>query len=423
MNNKTVISPFFILATSQFISQFGNNLLKYSLALYILETTGSVAMFSILTAVTMLPQIFVSPYGGALADFADKKWIMVILDAISAVMLIAYYIIMRGNDSVLAMGIFICVMSIFQNIYDPVVRATIPNVVSGDKLTRANSIIQIITTVAMLMGPVAAGFIYGAYGIYIVLLIDGISFVVSAIISAFLKVDHEKKQWKGNPLIIFTKDLIETYKIVKSEKKILLYMAYISAGMNFLVMPLYLVGVPFLQKQVFNATNEMYGISEACIGAGVIVGAIIAGIIGKKTSIKMLSYVLIFVAVFILAMGGSTLAVDVQTEGISYLAYILLTVAGFCFIASITVSSVLCASLIQRIAPKNHLGKTIALVNALSTAFLPIGQVAIGGLYEVIDTWYIILYMIISACMLAIAVAISKLIKMEALDIAVQREL
>ena len=83
----------------------------------------------------------------------------------------------------------------------------------------------------------------------------------------------------------------------------------------------------------------------------------------------------------------------------------------------------LCTSLIQRIAPKNHLGKTIALVNALSTAFLPIGQVAIGGLYEVIDTWYIILYMIISACMLAIAVAISKMIKMEALDITIQSEL
>ena len=62
-----------LLLTGQFISLLGNSIQRFSLSLYILDLTGSVAVFSALTAFSVLPQIFISPIGGAIADLTDRR--------------------------------------------------------------------------------------------------------------------------------------------------------------------------------------------------------------------------------------------------------------------------------------------------------------------------------------------------------------
>ena len=52
-----------LLLTGQFISLLGNSIQRFALSLYILDLTGSVAVFSALTAFSVLPQIFISPIG------------------------------------------------------------------------------------------------------------------------------------------------------------------------------------------------------------------------------------------------------------------------------------------------------------------------------------------------------------------------
>ncbi|MNB88178.1 2-acyl-glycerophospho-ethanolamine acyltransferase [compost metagenome] len=203
VNSNANVRTFWIMVVGQFISLFGNSLLRYSLSLYILDITGSAAIYSILMALTVVPQIFVIPYGGALADRASKKLIMIALDVISGCMLLAYGLfMMHYNASVIGIGVFICVMAIIQNIYDPTVRATIPTIVKPENLSKANSITQLISTISVLLGPIAAGFVYGLYRIRFVLILDGVSFLIAALIEMFLVIPYQKRVWSGNPFVL-----------------------------------------------------------------------------------------------------------------------------------------------------------------------------------------------------------------------------
>ena len=380
---RKYVKSFWGIVVGQFISLFGNSVLRYSLSLYILDITGSVSIYSLIMALTVIPQIVIAPYGGALADRVSKKKIMIILDVVTGIIVLGYGLFMMNCDiSMLGLGSFICGMAVIQNIYDPVDRASLPAIVSENELASANSITQMISTAASILGPVAAGGVYGFYGIQIVLIIDGISFLISAVIELFLVIPYQKKKWEGNPLVLFSKELGQTFCYVKRKKKILLYIAYISAGLNFLIMPLYIIGVPYLEKEIFHVTNQMYGISEACIGFGVIVGAVIVAIWGKFFSIEKFHYLFIGLAIVILGMGASIFPIFFVESGNNFVSFFLLTITGFLFTLCITVSSIICTTFIQKASPESMMGKIMSLVNAFGTIFLPLGQVLFGWIYE-----------------------------------------
>ena len=63
--------PFFtrdftLLILGQLTSLFGNAILRLALSLYVLETTGSAAVFAGLLSAAILPSILLAPLGGVL---------------------------------------------------------------------------------------------------------------------------------------------------------------------------------------------------------------------------------------------------------------------------------------------------------------------------------------------------------------------
>ena len=69
-----------LLILGQLTSLFGNFILKLALSMYVLEVTGSAAIFAGILSIAIIPTIVLSPLGGILADRADRRNIMVGLD-------------------------------------------------------------------------------------------------------------------------------------------------------------------------------------------------------------------------------------------------------------------------------------------------------------------------------------------------------
>jgi hypothetical protein len=70
---------FLFMVAGQAMLMFGTAILKFTLSLYILDITGSAAIFGTIMALTVIPTIFLSPFGGILADRFNKRNMMVIL--------------------------------------------------------------------------------------------------------------------------------------------------------------------------------------------------------------------------------------------------------------------------------------------------------------------------------------------------------
>ena len=72
MTQKLFTKNFMLLILGQLTSLFGNFILKLALSMYVLEVTGSAAIFAGILSVATIPTIVLSPLGGILADRADK---------------------------------------------------------------------------------------------------------------------------------------------------------------------------------------------------------------------------------------------------------------------------------------------------------------------------------------------------------------
>lgn len=390
---------FLIIAIGQLMSQLGNIIQRMALSLYVLDVTGSAKIFSMIIAISMIPEILLAPIGGAIADRFNKKKIMIGLDIISGVILLAFILfVSNGNLSVITIGGLVFVLQIIESVYDPTSRAAIVNVVKKEDLSKANSIITGISAITMLIGPVAAGFLYGFCKIEVIFIINLITFFISAIIECFLKMKYEKIRLEESPIKVFNKDIKESIKFLCNENKFLFAMVIIGTATNLFLMPIYSIGVPYIEKKIYGVTSAMYGISEGIVGVGMIVGALLNSLISKKYPIQKINKYFNILLIAEIIMGIVVMPFMINSNGISYLAYIIFTLSGFLFAATITNLSIICNTYIQTKTPSNMIGKITSLVTVLSLIFMTVGQGVFGILYEALSSKLFLIYVIVGLC-------------------------
>ncbi len=185
MKNKN----FIIIVIGQIISLFGNAIQRFSMSLYLLEFTGSTAAFANILAISTIPYILFAPIAGRLSDNVNRKKIMVYLDLFCSALIGGYaFILLRGRDSELIVGAVMFLLSICYTLYGPAVTSSIPQIVEEEKLTSANGIINQVGSVVNFVGPILAGILYGLVGIKLIVIINAVSFLLSAIMEMFLDI-------------------------------------------------------------------------------------------------------------------------------------------------------------------------------------------------------------------------------------------
>ena len=95
MSEKLFSKNFTMMIIGQIISLFGNATVRFALPLYLLNQTGSSALYGIVTACAFLPAILFSPIGGIVADRINKRNIMVILDFFTAFVILIFSFLMN----------------------------------------------------------------------------------------------------------------------------------------------------------------------------------------------------------------------------------------------------------------------------------------------------------------------------------------
>lgn len=93
-----------LLVLGQVSSLFGNYILRLALSMYVLELTGSAAVFAGLLSAATIPTILLSPFGGILADRADRRNIMVALDAMTGTAVLCAALLLSEQRALVVIG-------------------------------------------------------------------------------------------------------------------------------------------------------------------------------------------------------------------------------------------------------------------------------------------------------------------------------
>ena len=193
MDQKLFSKDFMLVIIGQIISLFGNATIRFALPLYLLNLTGSSALYGTVTACAFIPAILLSPIGGIVADRINKRNIMVILDFFTATVILAFSLLINEVNLILLLTITLMLLYGIASAYQPSVQASIPALVNQDNFMVANSIINTISSFASLIGPVLGGVLYSAYGLNPILWVCVVCFIISAIMEIFIKIPFQKQ--------------------------------------------------------------------------------------------------------------------------------------------------------------------------------------------------------------------------------------
>lgn len=382
MKQKLFSKDFTLVVIGQIISLFGNATIRFALPLYLLNLTGSSALYGTVTACAFIPAILLSPIGGIVADRANKRNVMVILDFFTAAIILTFSLLMNEVNLILLLTVTLMLLYGIAGAYQPSVQASIPALVTQDNFMAANSIINTISSFASLLGPVLGGVLYSAYGLEPVLWVCMVCFVASAIMEIFIKIPFMKQISDGGILKIAKNDFGESIRFIRKEKPIIGKALLVICGINLFLSAMLIVALPYLVTEVLHLeatqANRLYGFAEGALAAGGLVGGIGAGVFANKLIIQKSGNLIIACAVCVFPIGA---ALILFSSGI--LNYMVITICCFIIMVFSTIFTVQMMSFVQTETPQNLIGKVIGVILTVSMCAQPLGNAFYGVLFEI----------------------------------------
>ena len=377
MKKKLFTRNFTFLILGQISSLLGNYTLKFALSMYVLEKTGSASVFAGLLAAAMLPTIFLSPFGGLLADRANRRNIMVGLDALSGTAVLAAGLALPVGHDIFVIGALLIVLSVLGAFESPTVQACVPQMLSGDNIVKGNAAVSQVSAIAGLVTPFLGSVLYTALGLGPVLYGAVVCFFITAFFECFIRLEYHRPERSAGILSMVREDFTVSMRFLCREQPGILKL--LAALVSLFVAGTAVVGFPYLVRTVLGLSAEYYGAAESFMGAAAIGGSVLVGALAsaKKLRMKYLAGVLASFGACLIPCGVAfLLPVSAFGRYVVLVAMLFLCQAGCSFFSTCAISA------IQGRTPEGLMGKIMSYVFTLSMCAQPVGQMVYGVLFD-----------------------------------------
>lgn len=369
MSISKINSNFDLLLIGQSISQLGTSLYLMVLVLFLNEITDSATVIGFFMVLTMLPGVFLGPFCGALADRYPKKNLIVFSDFMAGILVIStgLFMLYSSDDNVflfIFIALIITLKGFFWVVFQTAIYSAIPELVSKDNVVSANGLLQSSIQVADLLGQVLAGLLLSIFGLPVLMVLDGIIFVVSGISELYVVIPCKSGRANENSNMAdsFKTDLLEIKRYLGGNLG-LLNLFLLFAILEVFVGPLFVI-IPFYVSDVLVLHKSWYGYFMGALTGGILLGNY-ASILLKLPRKSTGKIVVFFLFIFGLSFGllGPLSSV--------VLVVVDLLIMGFCvgFITVMVISS------IQRNTEKYIRGRVIG---CLYTVAMTLGAFSVG---------------------------------------------
>lgn len=380
---KLFTRNFTLLILGQASSLLGNGALRFAVSMYVLDATGSAGTFSLIVALSMLPMIVLSPLGGVLADRADRRRIMVALDALSGLTVLLGALTLALGGGVAAVGVLLMALSVLGAFESPTVQACVPQMLSGENVLRGNAAVSQVQAVTSLVTPFLGAAAYSAFGLGSVMLAAAACFFLTALLECFIRLGYTPRGAKGGVLPTVRNDLAESARFLRCEQPDVLKLLLLSGAASMFLSGVMVVGYPYLVRTTLGLSSAHYGVAESAAGVAAILGSVAAGFMSVHGAAWMRR---------MLGMSGVAVLVAGVGFALGLGAEFVVLVAAFS-LANMACSafSVCAMTAIQRRTPESLTGKVMAFVYTLSLCAQPLGQLLYGALFDALPPAWVLI--------------------------------
>lgn len=347
---------FSLFVVAQGTSLFGDIFLNIALSLYVLKTTGSAEKFASILALGVIPQLLLGSFAGTIVDRLNKKKTIVFLDLIRGIFLILLMLMaIKGNINLGMIYVTVIFFSLCNIFCGPSFITIFPLILNKEDLVPGNALKNTIMEATRVAAPVLGALVFKLYGLKIVILVDAITFFISAGLEFFMVFPkQEKVSEKGH----FVSEVIEGFGIFFKDGRItsLVVNGILS---HIFLFPFFLIGFPYMLIEVFSVPDISYGIVESIMPIGFILSAGLVSLtkdkfnVAESINIAIIGMIISVSFVSLLCIPSFRILLETNT---------LITVIFFGFINFITFLSfgyygIFFVSFYQENIPVKYLGR------------------------------------------------------------------
>ena len=282
-------------------SSVGTLLAAIALAIDVKDRTNSGLWVGAVLVVAYLPTVVIGLTLGPLLDRLPRRDLMIGADLVRAAAFFA--LPFTGAPGVIVA--LAAVAGVANGFFRPAVYAGIPNLVPDEELPAANALLQAMENVSWAIGPILGGLLTAAAGPHTAYWINGVSFLVSAVLIARIParmLQSEIALTRGH-----WRDLGDGFlAVIRSRPLLAVLVAWGIAcfgigGAN--------VTEVFLAKNTFHAGDFGYGLLYGAIGGGLVVGSFLGSVLLERIGpAKTYAGALVLMA---LGFGGAAASPDI----------------------------------------------------------------------------------------------------------------
>ncbi len=353
---------------AQAISQIGDRIHSLALLWVVYSFTGSSTYVGVIMIATTLPGIILGPFAGTFADRHDRKKIMILTDFARSI--IVFYLAFQSYGNTLTVNDLIVAtvfMSISSAFFNPSALSFLPNLVPVESLTRANAMSQLCASVSAVAGPLLGSGLIALIGVMPAFIVNGISFLMSAVFLMFIKnMDKGKKRKKAG----FFGELKAGWKSAREIPLVIKLLAPV-AIVNFFFSAIVIL-VPVYAQGIYKAGSTGLGILMSGFGGGMLLSSIFLSL--RRFQLKIRTYII-----------GGFLFIGIAFMIIGSMEYFYVTMLGI-FISGFMLNmlNINLITLYQKMLPDEVRGKVFGLITAISLSLQP---VAYGVMGVLVDKW------------------------------------
>ena len=202
MTNKSY-PRFLAVWAGQLISGLGTGMTAFGLGVYVFEQTKSASSFAVVMLTLFVPSILLAPLGGILADRFDRRIMIIIGDAGSALAVSSILgCFLTGNLSLWMIYLGVAAGSAFTALQGPAYKASLSDLLTESQYAKAGGLMQLASSAKHLIAPAAAGFLFTVSGLKTILVLDIATFGLAVAAALCMPRKVRKRKQPEKPRLI-----------------------------------------------------------------------------------------------------------------------------------------------------------------------------------------------------------------------------
>ena len=371
MEKKLWNKDFILMLQGNAVSALGDILYSVAIGYWVYEKTGSSTLMGIMSSISMFMTMLVMPFSGNIVDKCDRKAIIVGMDAARGIIMLVLGFLAVGDrlsvPVVLAAAFLASACSVF---FSPAVSTLMIDIIPHHDMVRGQSVSSGVNTALSLVGKALSGALVAFLGVPLIILLNGVSYLISAFTELFISVPKTVHQGEKVTAKGILRDFGGAIRAIFGNRFMRLFISC-ALIVNLLGAGPMTLMLPFVLEKGF--TVDMYGYLMSVETAASLVCVVLLGVVKLKPRVRYWAMAVGFCLSCALSIGAYLCGDFAVMAVLLFFSCFANTLGNGIFNASLMLA-----------LPEENRGGILGFVNSASTGGSALSAVMYGVLCDIL---------------------------------------